>query len=292
MLNRSDFQLRSCRTAVVPDVRLRPACVEFTPGVEHGGWRSWVRYGTHVFSDLVHVTESTVAVRVLGELRRCRIALDDDELARRLDVSPRQTINQVCRRLERAGRLRRYVGSGGKIVNDLRDGDDHIQSVTPGADPIQDVIGPLGDVVSPAAGDSREQRRAERVMLELLGERLGVVLRPRRILLDEGIRVEVDGADDELAVLVEAWAHQGPPKVAQKHKVLADALKLLHVAATLPGTPRLVLCLCDPEAARHFTSARSWAAHALRNFAIEVLVVELPAEVKAAVLTAQQRQYR
>jgi hypothetical protein len=129
-------------------------------------------------------------------------------------------------------------------------------------------------------------------MLELLSERLGVVLRPRRILLDHGIRVEVDGADDELTVLVEAWAHQGPPKAAQKHKVLADVLKLLHVAATRPVAPRLVLCLCDPEAAHHFTNARSWAAHALRNFAIEVSVVELPAETKAAVLAAQQRQYR
>ena len=86
--------------------------------------------------------------------------------------------------------------------------------------------------------------------------------------------------------------HQGPPKAAQKHKVLADALKLLHVAATLPVAPRLMLCLCDPEAARHFTSARSWTAHALRNVAIEIAMVELPADVKAAVLTAQQRQYR
>lgn len=57
------------------------------------GGRSCARYGMHVFSDLVHVTEPTVAVRVLDELRRCRIALDDDELARQLDVSPRQTIN-------------------------------------------------------------------------------------------------------------------------------------------------------------------------------------------------------
>jgi hypothetical protein len=129
-------------------------------------------------------------------------------------------------------------------------------------------------------------------MLELLGERLGVSLKPRRILLENGIRVEVDGADEELTVLVEAWAHQGPPKAAQKHKVLADVLKLLYVAAPRPVAPRLVLCLCDPEAARHFTIARSWAAHALRNFAIEVSVVELPADVKAAVIAAQQRQYR
>jgi hypothetical protein len=66
------------------------------------------------------MTEPTVAVRVLDELRRSGIALDDDEVARRLGVSPRQTINQVCRRLESAGRLRRYVGSAGKVVRDLR----------------------------------------------------------------------------------------------------------------------------------------------------------------------------
>jgi hypothetical protein len=70
------------------------------------------------------MAELTVAVRVLEELRRSQFALDDDELARRLGVSPRQTINQVCRRLQRVGRLHRYVGSSGKIVNDLRQGDD------------------------------------------------------------------------------------------------------------------------------------------------------------------------
>ena len=250
------------------------------------------RYGTYVIDDLVHMTEPTVAVRVLDELRRCRVALDDDELAHRLGVSPRQTINQVCRRLARAGRLHRYVGSAGKIVNDLRRGDDLVPSTATGADRARDVVGPLGDGGLPAAGDSREQRHAERIMLDLLSERLNVVLEPRQIPLEDRIRVEVDGADDELTVLVEAWAHQGPPKSAQKHKVLADVLKLLHLAATLPGAPRLILCLCDPEAAHHFTSARSWAAHALRNFAIEIAVVELPADVKAAVLTAQQRQYR
>lgn len=47
------------------------------------------------------------------------VRLDDDELARRLGVSPRQTIKQVCRGLERSGRLLRHVGSEGKIVNDL-----------------------------------------------------------------------------------------------------------------------------------------------------------------------------
>lgn len=250
------------------------------------------RYGSRISGDLVSVTEPSIALRVLDELRRCQAALDDDQLAHRLDISPRQTINQVCRRLERAGRLRRYVGPAGKIVNDLRRSDEHSQPVPTSTDePAVPSIW-LGEDGPPAAGDSREQRHAEQIMLRLLGARYGVTLAPRRILLDDGIRVEVDGADPGRTILVEAWAHQGPPKAAQKHKVLADVLKLLHVATTLPVAPRLVLCLSDVEAARHFTSARSWAAHALRGFAIEIAVVELPADIKAAVLAAQQRQYR
>jgi hypothetical protein len=241
------------------------------------------------------VAESTIASRVLEELRRRGVAVDDDELARRLGVSPRQTINQVCRRLERAGRLRRYVGPGGKIVNDLRHGYRDGASTTTTADTTATRTAGRATVAVDevgVGGDSREQRQAERVMLHALGERLGTTLRPRRIAVDDGIRVEVDGADEDLTILVEAWAHHGSPKVAQKHKVLADALKLLHVAAAMPVAPRLVLCLCDHDAARHFTTARSWAAHALRAFAIDVVVVELPIDLKAAVLAAQQRQFR
>ncbi|MGJ6960635.1 hypothetical protein ACSDR0_01915 [Streptosporangium sp. G11] len=235
----------------------------------------------------------TLETRVLEELRHSSRPLDDDELARRLDVTPRQTINQVCRSLAQAGRLRRYTGPEGKIVNDL----EHVGSVAPSrprkpcsADgPKPELEGQPKDL---PPGNSDEQRRAERVMLEMVGERFGVVLAPRVISLSDGVRVEIDGVSDDLSILVEAWAHQGRPKAAQKNKVLSDTLKLLYVASTLEVSPRLVLCLSDPLAAHHFTAARSWAAMALRNFAVEVVVVELPAEVRAAVLAAQTRQFR
>lgn len=236
------------------------------------------------------MTQATVAHRVLEELRRCDSALDDDELAFRLGISPRQTINQVCRGLERVGRLYRYLGQGGKIVNDLRPPN---LPVNPPSNVLADAP-PLvsADEVESPSGDSREQRDAERAMLDLLGTRLGLALSPRRFSLADGVRIEVDGADENLTILVEAWAHHGPPKPAQKNKVLADVLKLLHVATTLPTRPRLMLCLCDPAAAHHFTTARSWAAHALNSFGIEVEVVDLPSDLKAAILAAQRRQYR
>lgn len=124
------------------------------------------------------MTEPTIAVRVLDELRRCPDALDDDQLAHRLDISPRQTINQVCRRLERAGRLRRYLGPGGKIVNDLRWGDEHGPSALADADRTPDLASQPDDSSSPAAGDSREQRHAEHIMLQLLGPCYGITPTP------------------------------------------------------------------------------------------------------------------
>ena len=140
-------------------------------------------------------------------------------------------------------------------------------------------------------GDSSEQQGAEAVMLAALSERLGVTLAPMRMHLLDGSVVEVDGVGSDPAVLVEAWAHQGPTKPAQRNKVLADALKLIHVASQLPVTHRKVLCLSDAEAARPFLG-RSWYAAALRSMEVEVQVVPLGDEWRDRVLNAQARQFR
>ena len=231
------------------------------------------------------MSPSTVASRIIEELRQSTLPLDDDDLAHRLGVSPRQTINQACRVLARAGRIRRYPGPAGKLVNDLN-GATRTADGAGRPPPREEVL------VEIPAGDSSTQRRAEAVMLRLLSERLGVHLAPRRFDFPDGFRVEIDGADPELTVLVEAWAHQGPPKSAQKHKVLADTLRLLFVASTLSAAPRLVVCLSDPVAAHHFTGARSWAAAALRSFGVDVEVVQLPDALRAEIVAAQTRQYR
>ncbi len=191
----------------------------------------------------------TVAERVLRLLRVVGRPLDDDEIARHLHVSPRQTINQVCRRLETAGRLRRRLGADNKLVNELLP--PAAAEVGSGPEPEVARTRPAaGPGTSPAAtrpdGDSSEKREAERWMLVELSRRLEVRLVPRRLAMADGVRVELDGGDEDLTVLVEAWAHQGPPKPAQRNKVLADALKLVWVASTLPRRPRLVLCLSDP----------------------------------------------
>lgn len=141
------------------------------------------------------------------------------------------------------------------------------------------------------AGDSTVQRQAEGAMLDALTQELGCPLTSERIHLPDGSYVDVDGVSHEPPVLVEAWAHQGAPKAAQRNKVLADALKLMYVGGLLGSRHRLVLCFSDPDAARPF-SGRSWYAGALRDRGVEVRVVDLSPDWRARIMEAQRRQYR
>jgi hypothetical protein len=237
--------------------------------------------------------------RVVAAIRASSQALDDDQLADRTGISPRQRVNQICRELRDAGMLRRRIGPDGKIVSewlgDQHEGPEHaqVQSVQ-----VADAAAPGGGAAGLSgqglpAGSSREQRDAERVMLDLLSCQLGQQLDPATICVPTGERVEVDGADAARTVLVECWAHQGPPKSAQRHKVLADAFKLAWISSTLYPRPDLVLCLSDPQAAAPFLpGGRSWAARAFQDLGISVAVVTLPDDLRQRVLDAQRRQYR
>jgi hypothetical protein len=64
-----------------------------------------------------HHVMGTIAERILDAIRFR--PLDDDQLAKRLGVNQRQSINQTARKLAAQGRLRRYTGLDGKIVNAL-----------------------------------------------------------------------------------------------------------------------------------------------------------------------------
>jgi hypothetical protein len=238
--------------------------------------------------------------RIIEAIRISSRPLDDDQLADRTGISPRQSVNQICRDLARAGLVRRRPGPDGKIVNEwLGDQGRQPESVPAASDAGVFRTAVLTDAAAIQAGrelppgSSREQRDAERVMLDLLSQQLGCVLNPVRLTMPSGERVEVDGADADLSVLVECWAHQGPPKSAQRHKVLADAFKLTWISTSMYPRPRLVLCLSDPLAASRFLpGARSWAARAFQDLGVSISVVDLPVELRQDLLQAQRRQYR
>jgi hypothetical protein len=141
------------------------------------------------------------------------------------------------------------------------------------------------------AGDSAVQRAAETKVLALLSARIGVRLQPASIPLGEGTRVDVDAVSGDPPVIAEIWAHQGPPKSAQRNKVLTDVLKLAYVEAVKGEPHRKILCFTDAAAAKPF-SAKTWYAGALKYHRIEVVVVDIPDELRSEILEAQKRQYR
>ena len=141
-------------------------------------------------------------------------------------------------------------------------------------------------------GDSGEQRRAEKLIVDAVAATLGIRAHPREFVLASGNRITVDGYSADPPALIEAWAHIGRPKSAQKAKVMVDALKLHWLRSTvLPGA-RCVLALADEDAASHFVSTRTWMADCLRQLDIDVVVARLPPETRAELREAQTRQYR
>ena len=104
------------------------------------------------------------------ELLAVRPDLDDDEISRRTGISPRQQVNQICRRLERQRVLRRFSGPSGKIVNRLRERRARtVVSPTP-AVPTPGVEEPI----RPTAVKEEEHHRGNRSSLpsELVGANL------------------------------------------------------------------------------------------------------------------------
>ncbi|WP_188701046.1 hypothetical protein [Microbacterium nanhaiense] len=99
------------------------------------------------------------------------------------------------------------------------------------------------------ASDSTEQRLAEVPIIAAVSGMLGIPLASARIPID-GVRVEIDGASEDRSVLVEAYAHIGTVKGAQRHKVANDAFKLAWAGQKL-RSQRLIIAVAGEDAAAY-----------------------------------------
>lgn len=139
-------------------------------------------------------------------------------------------------------------------------------------------------------GDSSEQRAAEKVLLAALCAKFGVVLTPFALTPPDCVwALRLDGACDTM--LCEIYAHLGKLRPAQEHKVLHDAAKLRYAERLIGAPRRKLLVFADQAAARPFLDKR-WKAQALAADGMEVVVLDLPVEIREQVRLAQIRQYR
>jgi len=136
--------------------------------------------------------------------------------------------------------------------------------------------------------DSAIQREAEPLILAEVSTIVGKDLAPRTLCLENGARVQVDGADANESVLVEIFAHQGPLKGGQKKKVSQDALKLITLRRNRPEA-QLILAFADEQAAA-YANTGTWVSAALAAWDVRVLVVELDPATRDGIRSAQLRQ--
>jgi hypothetical protein len=132
-------------------------------------------------------------------------------------------------------------------------------------------------------------------MIVEFSRELGRELGPATIPIGTA-RISVDGfhKDDSRVTLVEAWAHVGKAKAAQRNKVLSDMLKLAMVASILrrshPGLRvESYLVFADDVAAKVITG-KGWASLAAKEFAVHSSVIALSSDVLEAIGDAQRKQ--
>lgn len=141
------------------------------------------------------------------------------------------------------------------------------------------------------ASDSSAQRAAEPLIIAAVAQRLARPLRPTVLPIEDGVKVQIDGATKELDVLVEAYAHVGPLRGGQPKKLATDAFKLQWIGRRV-GASQLILAVADLATEAYLTRPRAWLTQALADAGIAVIRVDLDEATVERVRTAQEMQYR
>ncbi|MCS5521797.1 hypothetical protein NY551_03495 [Curtobacterium flaccumfaciens pv. oortii] len=144
-------------------------------------------------------------------------------------------------------------------------------------------------MTAPHVSDSLAQRDAEPLIIAAVAAYVGVPLAPARITFEDGVRVEIDGASEDRAVLVEAYAHTGVLRGGQPKKLATDAFKLTWAGRKL-GSTRLIIAVIEEEVEQYLLRPKAWLTAALRDSAVEIVRVSISDDARARVADAQRLQ--
>ncbi|ROS46180.1 hypothetical protein [Curtobacterium sp. PhB78] len=144
-------------------------------------------------------------------------------------------------------------------------------------------------MTAPHVSDSLAQRNAEPLIIAAVAAYVGVPLAPARITFEDGVRVEIDGASEDRAVMVEAYAHTGVLRGGQPKKLATDAFKLTWAGRKL-GSTRLIIAVIDEEVEQYLLRPKAWLTAAMRDSAVEVVRVDIDESARARVAAAQRLQ--
>ena len=140
---------------------------------------------------------------------------------------------------------------------------------------------------------SAEQQLAGRIVFDKLKEELNIndlISNPNLILNSNPfVFIIPDFYSESAGVIGEIHAHIGRMKPSQSHKIATDVLKMLLFEKDRKTKLRKIVAVCSEEE-KNQLEGQSYLAEAIRQFSIEVMLVDIGEELYSSLEKAQERQ--
>ena len=139
---------------------------------------------------------------------------------------------------------------------------------------------------------SHIQIQAEEMMFSKIEHRFGIKFeKNKKIYLADNTYtyMQPDFYSEEFSIVGEIFAHIGKPKKAQDNKISNDILKMLLLDKISGKQYRKIIAVCDKKEMKKLMG-QSVLAESIRQFGVEVILVELDEDMRTKILKAQEIQ--
>lgn len=137
--------------------------------------------------------------------------------------------------------------------------------------------------------NSIEQQMAKKIIFEKVQCWLNKNLKENAKILVGKTYMQPDFYSKEDGIVGEIFAHIGKPKKGQDNKIANDILKMLLLEKLEKRTYRKIIVVCDEQEMKKITGT-SILAECIRQFDIEVKIIDIDTDLRTVLLDAQKRQ--
>lgn len=137
--------------------------------------------------------------------------------------------------------------------------------------------------------NSFEQQMAEQIIFEKVQNWLNKNLKENAKVLVGKTYMQPDFYSKEDGIIGEIFAHIGKPKKGQDNKIANDILKMLLLEKLEKRTYRKIIVVCDEQEMKKITGT-SVLAECIRQFDIEVKMINIETDLRTMLIAAQKRQ--
>lgn len=134
-----------------------------------------------------------------------------------------------------------------------------------------------------------EQQMAEQVIFEKVKGWLNADLKENTKIFVGNTYMQPDFYSEDEGIIGEIFAHIGKPNKGQDNKIANDVLKMLLLEKLEKRIYRKIIVVCD-EQERNKLEGTSVLAECLRQFGVEVKMIEIDADLRIMLTAAQGRQ--